>query len=114
MRFLLDENIPKRASVALRSEGHDVVRVQETPLHGAGDEAVWNHAARDQRIFVTADLDFPLREPVPPGMLLIRGFERVSVTTFASILTDTIRSRGDDLHGHLVVLSPGRVRFRKL
>jgi predicted nuclease of predicted toxin-antitoxin system len=113
MRFLLDENIPNRVALALRSGGHNVERVQETALRGAGDEAVWSHAAEDDRIFITADLGFPLPGPRPPGMLLIRGFERVSATTFTALLLDAVRSVGDDIVGLLIVVSPGRLRRRR-
>ncbi len=114
MRFLLDENIPKRVALALRAEGHNVQRVQETALRRAGDEAVWSHAAEDDRIFITGDLGFPLPGPRPPGMLLIRGFERVSMSTFTALLLDAIWSLGDDVLGCLVVVSPGRLRRRRL
>ena len=88
--------------------------MQETALRGAGDETIWSHAAEDERIFVTADLGFPLPGPTPPGMLLVRGFERVSVSTFTALLLDAIRSLDDDVLGCLVVVSPGRIRRRTL
>ncbi len=114
MRFPLDENIPKRVALALRSGGHNVERVQDTARGGAADEAVWSHAAEDDRIFVTADLGFPLPGPRPPGLLLIRGLERVSMSTFTALLLDAIRSLDDDVLGSLVVVSPGRLRRRRL
>ena len=60
MRFLLDENAPKDAAVALRNEGHDVVWIPETSLRAATDEAIWLLAAQEERVLVTSDLDFPL------------------------------------------------------
>ena len=114
MRFLLDENIPRRVALALRSEGHDVQRVQDISLRGAADETIWSHAAENQRIFLTADLGFPLRGPAPSSILLVRGFERVSMNAFTAVLLDAVRSLGDDMIGCLVVVSPGRLRRRRL
>lgn len=114
MRFLLDENVPKRVALALRAEGHDVTRVQETPLRGADDDVIWSRAAEEERVFVTADLDFPLKRPGPLGMILIRNFDRVSTSAMTSMLLDTVRSEGDGLAGKLVVVSPGRVRVRDI
>jgi predicted nuclease of predicted toxin-antitoxin system len=114
MRFLLDENIPKDFAVALRSEGHDTVRVSETSLRGGDDDAVWAFAVEDNRIVVTADLDFPLAAPMPAGLILLRGFDRISTQALMELLLSAIRSIGDELVGSLLVISPGRVRKRRL
>ena len=114
MRFLLDENVPKRLAVALRSEGHDVVRVQDLALQGATDETIWSCAHETASIFITADRDFPLPAPKPPAMLLVRGFDRVTVPMFVDVVMDAIAKLGGDIQGLLVVVSPGRVRRRKL
>ena len=114
MRFLVDENIPLDLVVALRVEGHDVIWVPESDFRGADDDVIWRHAAQDQRVFVTGDLDFPLSSPNPPGMLLLRGADRLSTRTMSSLLLVAVRSLGDDVLGYLVVVSPGRVRRRLL
>ncbi len=114
MRFLLDENIPKRLAVALRSEGHDVVRVQDLALHGASDEVIWSRAHQTASIFITADRDFPLPAPKPPAMLLVRGFDRVTIPMFVDLVIGAIETLGEDVYGLLVVVSPGRVRRRNL
>jgi predicted nuclease of predicted toxin-antitoxin system len=83
-------------------------------LRGAPDEVIWRHAAEDQRVFVTGDLDFPLSAPNPPGMLLLRGVERLSTSAMSDLLLDAIRSLGTDVAGLLIVVSPGRLRRRRL
>lgn len=114
MRFLLDENIPEDFIVALQEEGHDVVWVSDTRWRGAKDEAIWREAARSQRILVTADLDFPLPGVKPPGLMILRGFDRVSTGVLAQLLTEAIQALGNEIVGRLVVISPGRVRKRSL
>ena len=114
MRFLLDENIPKRLAVALRSEGHNVMRVQGLSLQGASDEEIWSRSAETASIFITADRDFPLPAPKPPAMILVRGFDRVTVPVLIQVVTDAVSSLSGDTYGLLVVVTPGRVRRRKL
>jgi len=36
------------------------------------------------------------------------------MATFVNLVLDTNASLGDDMHGRLVVLSPGRIRRRRL
>ena len=105
MRFLLDENISKDAAMALRNEGHDVVWIPETPLRGSDDDLLWLVSLQERRVFVTADLGFPRGRPRPPAMILLRGFDRVSTTTEARFLLDTVRELGDDLEAKLIVVS---------
>ena len=113
MRFLLDENVPKSAAMALRQEGHDVVRVQEADLQSADDESVWQYAVLEDRILVTYDLDFPLAQGFPLGLILVRGIDRIPTSSQARILVDAIRTNSDQLEGHITVVAPGRVRRRK-
>lgn len=112
MRFLLDENIPKDLAMALRDEGHDVLWVPETELRGAEDDDLWAKAAKETRWLVTADLDFPLGEPRPPGMILLRGFDRVSTAALARFAMDAVAQLADETD-QLLVVSPGRIRRRK-
>ncbi|MEX1255052.1 MAG: DUF5615 family PIN-like protein [Dehalococcoidia bacterium] len=114
MRFLLDENVPRDAALALRNEGHDVVWVPHSDLRGSDDEALWALAVREERIFVTADLGFPHPKPTPIAVMLLRGFDRVSTATEAGFLADAVRELGDEIAGKLLVLTPGRMRVRRL
>lgn len=77
MRFLLDENVPKDTATALRLEGHDVVRAQEAALQSADDRSIWRYAVLEARILITSDLDFPLDDDFPTGLILIRGIDRI-------------------------------------
>ena len=114
MRFLLDENLPFDIAVALRSEGHDVVWIPESSSRGANDEVIWRLAAEEQRVFTTEDLDFPLPPPNPPGMILLRGTDRLSTAVRRDLLLHALEQLGDGVLGLLVVVSPGRLRRRRL
>jgi len=56
MRFLADENIPRRA-VEVCALGHDVVWACET-MSGQADVVLVEEACRQDRIIVTFDKDF--------------------------------------------------------
>ncbi len=57
MRFLLDENLPLRVATGLAAAGHDVARVASL-CPGADDATVLERACAEERVLVTADLDF--------------------------------------------------------
>jgi predicted nuclease of predicted toxin-antitoxin system len=116
MRFLVDENLPDDISNLLRHLGHDVVYLPETELRGAADRDVWRFAARESRVIVTRDLDFPLPDsPRPPGVILIRvpdGFTRRQIERVVSEYA--AGGALDETTDAITVISPGRVRIRKL
>lgn len=57
MRLLANENIPRDAVEALRTNGHDVVWVREMGP-GSTDDEVLAFAINDQRVLLTFDKDF--------------------------------------------------------
>ena len=88
-----------------------------TPNHrGAPDSEIWRLAAREERVVVTRDLDFPLREvPRPPGVLLIRAPDTFTRPQIAALLSNFIETDAlGKVAGTVTVVSPGRVRARTL
>ena len=116
MRFLVDENLPVDVSDLLRREGHDVFHLAHTDRRGAADEEVWGLAAREQRIIITRDLDFPMREsPRPPGLILVRVPDTFTRRQIAGVMSEFIASAAfEQMPGTITVVSPGRVRVRNL
>lgn len=55
MRFLLDENVDRRAAAALVQRGLDAVHAVDAGLAGASDVAVFEWAIRHERLLVTRD-----------------------------------------------------------
>ena len=80
MKFKLDENIPARAALFLRSLGHDVETVLEEGLGGKCDATIWEAAQSEGRFLITQDLDFSDMRRFAPGshqgILLIRLEDR--------------------------------------
>ncbi len=77
MRLLVDQDVYQITVAWLRSEGHDVVSVQELNMHRAADEQVFQTAKGTSRLLVTRDKGFGalafLRAGESPGIMLLRG-----------------------------------------
>ena len=117
MRFLVDENLPFSLIQLLQESGHNVFDVAASPLRSCPDEQLWKLAAREQRILVTKDLDFPLPQirPYPLGLVLIRvpdTFTGEQITRLVSNALKTTKLK--NLEGHITVIAPGQIRVRKL
>ncbi|MGO9483262.1 MAG: DUF5615 family PIN-like protein [Rhodomicrobium sp.] len=61
----------------LNGQGHDTVHAGEIGLHRAKDTELLDLANREERIVITADLDFPrllaLSKAHGPGLIVLRG-----------------------------------------
>jgi len=58
MRFLIDNALSPGLTALLREAGHDAVHVRDIDLQHADDEVIFEHAALDGSILVSADTDF--------------------------------------------------------
>lgn len=58
MRFLLDANLSPKLVAALSATGHTSRHVDEIGLLGASDVTIFDRAAADGDVLITADSDF--------------------------------------------------------
>ena len=58
MRFLIDQPLSRAVAVELNRAGHDAVHVRELGMQAASHEEIFEHAAQDDRVMVSADTDF--------------------------------------------------------
>ncbi len=77
MKFLVDMPLSPLLAVWLRENGHDADHVSAVGLHKAKDHHIIEAARQQNRIIITADLDFPqllaISRAADPGVILFRG-----------------------------------------
>lgn len=116
MRVLANENFPREAVEALRSDGHDVSWIRED-APGSTDAQVIHRALAEDRLLVTFDKDFgelAFRQGIrsPCGIMLFRITTR-SPAHVATVATATLKSR-HEWAGHFTVVEDARIRMLPL
>lgn len=119
MRFLIDNPLSPIVAEALGKAGHHAVHVRDLGLAGAEDETVFDLAADEQRVVVSADTDFgtilATREAKYPSVILFRrGTQRRPRRQVALLLANFDRMQEALESGSLVVIEEGRIRIRRL
>ncbi|HXP86963.1 MAG TPA: DUF5615 family PIN-like protein [Bryobacteraceae bacterium] len=87
--ILLDQGLPARAAPILRAHGWDALHVREIGMRDATDEDILARAARESRVLITLDHDFPhilaLTSSVRPSVVLIRH-QRLQAADVAALV----------------------------
>ena len=58
-RIVLDQGLPATAAMILRAGGWDAAHVREIAMNEATDGEILDYAARESRVAITLDRDFP-------------------------------------------------------
>ena len=77
MRFLVDNALPPILATLLGQAGHDALHVRAIELHRSDDVVIFDRAAAEDRIIVSADTDFgallATRSAQKPSVIQFRG-----------------------------------------
>ncbi len=77
MKFLVDMPLSPRVAEWLCEQGHNAVHASATGLSKASDKEILNQARSEERLIISADLDFSrlfaLSNKPQPGLILLRG-----------------------------------------
>ena len=118
MRFLIDNALSPAVGEGLRQAGHDAVHVREYEMQAASDREIFDLAAAEKRVVVSADTDFGTllaqRRKKGPSVILLRGPQRRPNSQVALLLANLESIRQDLELGCIAVFEASRIRVRRL
>ncbi len=118
MKFLIDMPLSPALAVWLTQQGYDAIHALDIGLDRAPDEVILKHAKNEQRVVVTADLDYPrllaLAQAEEPGLILFRGgcFNEQHVVERLARALELVPL--EELPHSIVVIEQNRIRRKRL
>jgi predicted nuclease of predicted toxin-antitoxin system len=118
MKFLVDMPLSPLLVEWLKEDGHDVVHASYIGLSQAPDEVIIQSALREDRIVLTADLDYArllaLADSEIPGIILLRGGNYNNEETLDLIKTVLAKLSNAQISNAIVVVDKKSIRRRQL
>jgi len=118
VRFLIDMPLSPGLARWLLEQGHDAVHASAVGLDRALDTEIVARARDEDRIIITADLDYPrllaLSTADRPALILMRGGEWTESQVVGRLRAALAAVPESDLSRSLVVIEPARIRRRSL
>jgi predicted nuclease of predicted toxin-antitoxin system len=119
MKFLIDNALSPALAALLQQSGHDAIHVRSIGLQHADDDVIFDRAAVESRILVSADADFgtllAVHSSRQPSVIQFRGEGSRKPDALARTLLANLPQLMDSLeNGCIVTFEPARVRVRLL
>jgi len=119
LKFIVDNALSPRVALGLREAGHEAVHVRDLGMATAEDDEIFEFAAREERVVVSADADFgtllALRQEARPSVVLFRcTTQRRPDEQVQLLLTNLPGTQAALESGAVVVLEDSRIRIREL
>lgn len=119
MKFLIDNALSPALAALLQQAGHDAIHVRARGLQHADDDVIFERAAAERRIIVSADADFgtllAVRSSRQPSVIQFRGEGSRKPDALVRTLLANLPQFVDCLENSCIVtFEPARVRVRLL
>lgn len=118
MKFLIGMPLSPEVAVWLLQQGHDAIHAFQAGLDDSSDEAILEYARNEQRVVVTADLDYPrllaLMKAERPGLILFRGGNYREQEAIGRLTRAFEMIPIEELPTSIIVIEKGRIRRRHL
>ncbi len=119
MKFLVDNALSPAVAEGLRQAGHDAVHVRDYGMAAEDDEIIFDRAAAEGRILISADTDFgtilALRKTPKPSVILFRLSAQHHPDRQIRLLLAMLNDLSVDLdRGCIAVFEDTRIRVRPL
>ena len=119
MRFFVDNVLSPVLATLLTQAGHDALHVRTVELQRAEDILIFERAAAEDRIVVSADTDFgallAARTVQKPSVIQFRGPGSRRPDALARAILSNLPQLAEALEsGSIVTFEPSRVRVRAL
>jgi predicted nuclease of predicted toxin-antitoxin system len=119
LKFLIDNALSPLVAEGLKQSRHDAAHVRDYDLQTANDEVIFDRAANEGRILISADTDFAtilaLRQKKSPSIMIFRrGADRRPERQVALLLANLPAIQEYLEQGSIIVFEQARVRVRLL
>lgn len=118
MKFLIDMPLSPGLARRLAELGHEALHVSHAGMSRAPDTAILDHARRDHRVVITADLDYPrllaMTQEDAPGLILFRGGDYTEDEAWERLRHLLAEVPESELPHSIFVIEKARIRRRRL
>ncbi|HNQ93179.1 MAG: DUF5615 family PIN-like protein [Anaerolineales bacterium] len=118
MKFLIDMPASPDLVAWLQERGHETVHAKNINLETASDSIIMNRAATEERIVITANLDFGTllaqSKRDTPGVILFRGgnYSEAEMRELVARVLETVKP--DALKRSIAIVDKRRIRVTRL
>ena len=118
MKIVIDEDLPRSLSAALRADSHEVFDIRDHSLRGASDDRVFHFAQERCAALMSGDRGFANIRTFPLGAhygIIVLRFPSELDTAYVNgiVVNLTARLNDQDIRGNLAIFSPRGIRIRR-